>query len=93
MRLIDADALKEAINDKKVVGRFNTIQLIDNAPTVEYPDVKEIIDVIHKTIYQFFDVYDDEKEVPISDKGKLLLKVNKTICNNLKTLQQGGGKE
>jgi formate dehydrogenase maturation protein FdhE len=36
MRLIDADALKEAVNHKKVVGRFNTIQLIDNAPTVEY---------------------------------------------------------
>lgn len=38
MRLIDADALKEALNDKKVVGRFNTILLIDNAPTVEYPE-------------------------------------------------------
>ena len=35
MRLIDADALKEAVNNKKVVGRFNTIQLIDNAPTVK----------------------------------------------------------
>lgn len=35
MRLIDADALKEAVNNKKVVGRFNAIQLIDNAPTVE----------------------------------------------------------
>lgn len=37
MRLIDADALKEEVNKKKVVGRFNTIMLIDNAPTVEYP--------------------------------------------------------
>lgn len=35
MRLIDADALKEEINKKKVVGRFNTIMLIDNAPTVD----------------------------------------------------------
>lgn len=35
MRLIDADALKEEINKKKVVGRFNTLLLIDNAPTVE----------------------------------------------------------
>lgn len=33
MRLIDADALKEEFNKKKVVGRFNTIMLIDNAPT------------------------------------------------------------
>ena len=35
MRLIDADELKEAVNAKKVVGRFNTILLIDSAPTVE----------------------------------------------------------
>ena len=35
MRLIDADALKEEVNKKNVVGRFNTLLLIDNAPTVE----------------------------------------------------------
>ena len=34
MRLIDADALKEEVNKKKVIGRFNTIMLIDNAPTI-----------------------------------------------------------
>jgi len=34
MRLIDADALKEEVNKKKVVGRFNMLLLIDNAPTV-----------------------------------------------------------
>ena len=33
-RLIDADALKEELNKKRVVGRFNTLLLIDNAPTV-----------------------------------------------------------
>lgn len=35
IRLIDANALKEEVNKKNVVGRFNTIMLIDNAPTVE----------------------------------------------------------
>lgn len=35
MRLIDADALKEEVNKKNVVGRFNTLLLIDNAPTVK----------------------------------------------------------
>lgn len=50
--------------------------------------MKEIIDVIHKTIYQFFDVCGDDEEVPLSDKDKLLLKVNKAICNNLKALEQ-----
>ena len=48
----------------------------------------EILDIIHKTIYQFFDVCEDDEEVPISDKDKLLLEVNKTICNNLKALEQ-----
>ena len=33
-RLIDADALKVEVNKKNVVGRFNTILLIDNAPTI-----------------------------------------------------------
>lgn len=41
MRLIDADALKVEVNNKKVVGRFNTLLLIDNAPTVEYPFYQE----------------------------------------------------
>ena len=50
--------------------------------------MKEILDVIHKTIYQFFDVCGDDEEVPLSDKDKLLLKVNKAICNNLKALEQ-----
>jgi len=50
--------------------------------------MKEILDVIHKTIYQFFDVCGDDEEAPISDKDKLLLEVNKAICNNLKALEQ-----
>lgn len=48
--------------------------------------MKEILDIIHKTIYQFFDVCGDNEEVPMSDKDKLLLEVNKAICNNLKAL-------
>ena len=50
--------------------------------------MKEILNVIHNTIYQFFDVCSDDEEVPMSDKDKLLLKVNKAICNNLKALEQ-----
>ena len=51
-------------------------------------EVKEILNVIYKTIYQFFDVCGDDEEVPMSDKDKLLLEVNKAICNNLKVLEQ-----
>jgi len=50
--------------------------------------MKEILKIIHKTIYQFFDVCEDDEEVPMSDKDKLLLEVNKAICNNLKALEQ-----
>jgi len=50
--------------------------------------MNEILNIIHKTIYQFFDVCEDDEEVPMSDKDKLLLKVNKAICNNLKALEQ-----
>lgn len=50
--------------------------------------MKEILNVIHNTIYQFIDVCSDNEEVPMSDKDKLLLEVNKAICNNLKALEQ-----
>jgi len=50
--------------------------------------MKEILKIVHDTIYQFFDVCDDEEEIPMSDKDKLLLEVNKAICNNLKALVQ-----
>lgn len=50
--------------------------------------MQEILSIIHKTIYQFFDVCEDDEEVPLSDKDKLLLEVNKAICNNLKALEQ-----
>ena len=44
------------------------------------------IDLIHKTIYGFFDVVDDESEEPINEKDKLLLEVNKAISNGIKEL-------
>lgn len=55
--------------------------------------MKEILNIIHKTIYQFFDACEDDKESPMSDKDKLLLEVNKAICNNLKALEQTEPKE
>ena len=48
-------------------------------------DIKTIIDIVHKTIYGFFDVCDEE--VPMTDKDKLLLEINKAICSNIKTLE------
>ena len=45
----------------------------------------DILNIVHSTIYQFFDICDDdEEEIPMSDKDKLLLEVNKAICNNIR---------
>lgn len=49
---------------------------------------EEVIEVIHKTMYQFFDVCVDTEEVPMSDKDKLLLEVNKAICINISALEE-----
>lgn len=45
---------------------------------------EEVLKIIHETIYQYFDVCADEEETPISDKDKLLLEINKSICNKIK---------
>lgn len=53
MRLIDADTLKEEVNKKNVVGRFNTLLLIDNAPTVlERPHGEWVIE--KNTTFEFY---------------------------------------
>lgn len=50
---------------------------------------KEIIDLIHKAIYQFMDEYEnDNGEEPLSEKDELLLEVNKAICSKLRTSQR-----
>lgn len=45
-----------------------------------------VIDVIHKTIYGFFDIAEDDSEEPINEKDKLLLEVNKAVCNAIKDM-------
>lgn len=51
MRLIDADTLKEEVNKKKVVGRFNTLLLIDNAPTVDFEKLGESLNCQIRATY------------------------------------------
>lgn len=45
-----------------------------------------VIDIIHKTIYGFFDIAEDDSEEPINEKDKLLLEVNKAVCNAIKDM-------
>jgi rubrerythrin len=47
---------------------------------------QSVINTIHKTIYNFFDVVEDDSEEPMNEKDKLLLRVNKAICNEIKKL-------
>lgn len=46
---------------------------------------KDIMNTIHDSIYKFFDEYPVDG-APFTEKDKLLLKVNKEICNNIKDL-------
>ena len=41
MRLIDADALKKALNYKALLSYTTMEEFIDNAPTIPLPDFKE----------------------------------------------------
>jgi hypothetical protein len=47
---------------------------------------QSVINTIHKTIYSFFDVVEDDSGEPMNEKDKLLLRVNKAICNEIKEL-------
>ena len=64
----------------------NTVVTISNdePPTVQSIPLDVALDIVHKTIYTFFDVVDDDSEEPISAKDELLLKVNKSISEQLK---------
>lgn len=79
MRLIDADALKEEVNKKKVVGRFNTLLVIDNAPTVDVISNEEGYEMYGKGYLQGYErgkserpqgewkVYGRQGDIPITD--------------------------
>jgi hypothetical protein len=79
----DGSELAEMLKCSNKLGWNDAIDTIINN---SQSDIKEILDIVHKTIYQFFDICGDDEEVPMSDKDKLLLKVNKAICNNLKEM-------
>ena len=70
MRLIDADALKEEVNKKKVVGRFNTLLLIDNAQTIiwcsQTPEGLPFMDLRERPKGEWV-VYGKQGGIPITD--------------------------
>lgn len=62
------------------------IKKFEQQPSDDCITKAEVINTIHKTIYGFFDIADDDSEEPINDKDKLLLTINKAISNAVKAL-------
>ena len=49
-------------------------------------DEDEAIKVVHKVIYDYFDMVEDDDESPITYKDKQLLEINKKITQRIKAL-------
>ncbi len=62
------------------------IKKFEQQPSDDCITKAEVINTIHKTIYGFFDIADDDSEESINDKDKLLLTINKAISNAVKAL-------
>ena len=52
----------------------------------DYISRQAAIDEIHKGIYDFFDICDDDEESPITYKDKLLLELNKALTGRIRKL-------
>ena len=75
---IPEDRYKRIINDEDYMPLDISCAIKNGTP------LPNITDIVHKTIYSFFDIADDNSEEPINEKDELLLEVNKAICNNIK---------
>lgn len=92
-RLISANQLANKypeVNDMNCIyadlpnGLDNKFYLV--TPIEPYDEFirQDCIRKVHEEIYKFFDVCRDDEEVPMSEKDKLLLEVNKAICNAIR---------
>lgn len=53
----------------------------------DYISKQEVLDTIHKEIYNFFPTSGDDEWIPMNEEDKLLLDVNKKICNAINNLE------
>lgn len=51
----------------------------------DYISKQRVLDIVHNEIYKFFSVCEDDEETPVCEEDKLLLEVNKAICNAIKS--------
>ena len=52
----------------------------------DYIKRQSVIDAIHKSIFDFFDICDDDEESPMTYKDEQLLKLNKAITTRIKAV-------
>lgn len=84
---ISRQAAIDSIQYAGKIGKQTCIGILKRMPSADVVSREAVIDLIHKTILTFFDIADDDDEdTPISEKDKLLLTVNKTICNAIKDM-------
>ena len=86
-KYIEANELIEHVWRDRLDSRERIANLVERMPSEDVVSREAVIDLIHKTILTFFDIADDDDEdTSISEKDKLLLTVNKTICNAIKEM-------
>ena len=72
---------KETYNPLMIKGEYTAFE---DKKTTKTIDTDKAVDIVHKTINEFFDVCPDDKEEPMSPKDIMLLEINKAICNKIK---------
>ena len=63
-----------------------TAETEQNIPNGELISRKAAIDAVHKTIFKFFDIVEDDSESPITYQDERLLELNKSITQQIKAL-------
>ena len=76
----------EYLSEKDGDKMREAIEVLEQQPDKDSINKTEVINTIHKTIYGFFDIVDDDSEESINDKDKLLLTVNKAISKAVEDL-------
>lgn len=62
-RLIDANALIAKLNEKKIVGRLNTVRLIEEAPTIEARQTVRHVILNHPRFGKCDACYDEARQL------------------------------
>lgn len=64
-------------NDANVLNALDCVDTISRQAAIE---------LVHHTIFDFFDIIEDNSESPMTDKDEKLLKINKAICTAIKAM-------